>query len=248
MSDDKFVELSADDKECVLKSTKDLFFAAKQLHEWIHDGQLKVDMKDVLTSLIESHFVDVSKLLDYESHLAKEHEQRYIDIRKANGRIRELEQMLADSKPIDGLGEQMRKLYETVRDWWNKDGFHHVGEFKYWAYGQANMEFCFMLDYSYSHSRTPASDRLNKEQYIERLKKQGYEIQDIKGDGLKVIDTPNNRGLLTELLKQRFPSLKIHKFNNWSAGRNDDIFVLRNIEASIYDLKDIPVGSESIEH
>lgn len=247
MRNESILELSPDDKEILLKSSNDLFFAAQELHKRMSGGKLTLDMKDTLASLIESHFIEIAKILDYTSHLTLEHEQRFVDIRNANGRIRELEVMLADSKPIDGLKEQLQRLYETVREWWNKDGFHHVGEFEFGSYGSAKMEFNFMLDHSSMFSNTPASDRVSKAQYLEKLLAQGYDIRNIKGDGLSVIDCENNRQLLSSLLKQRFPSIKISRFNNWCVGEEDDIFALRSIEAYIYDLKDIPLRSEPIE-
>lgn len=242
MDNETVVILIPDEKELLLKSASDLFFAAQELHKRVSGDKLTEDMKDILASLIESHFIGVAKILNYTSHLTLEHEQRFVEIRNANGRIHELERMLADSKPIDGLKEQLQKLYETVRDWWNNDGFHHVGEFEFGSYGVAKMEFNFMLDRSSMFSSTPASDRLTKVQYLEKLHAQGYDIRNIQGDGLSVIDCENNRQLLTSLLKQRFPSIKIHKFNNWSVGKDNDLFALRSIEAYIYDLQDIPVN------
>lgn len=240
-------EFDADTKESLLKSTKDLFFAAKQLHEWVRDNQLNVEMKSTLASLIESHFVDVSKLTGYESHLAKEHERRFVDIRNANGRIHELEKMLGSAKPIDGLKEQLRGLYDIIRDWWNEEGFHHISELQFTEGGHVKLQFNFMLDFFSSMSDKPDSERKSRAEHVEGLRERGFDIRNVDGEKLKVIDNAINRSLLSEMLTARFPSIKIIEYKNHCAYKNTELFILRHVEAYIYDLKDIPAGSEAIE-
>jgi len=125
---DKKFNFDDNKKVVLLKSLKDLTYASSQLNEWVKNDVLSIEMATTLPSLIESHFVDIAKQLNYESHLTKEKEARHVEIRKANETIRELKEKLGSQKPIDGLAEQLKYLYETVREWWNKEGFNHISE------------------------------------------------------------------------------------------------------------------------
>ncbi|WPS85621.1 hypothetical protein SMD22_00750 (plasmid) [Brevibacillus halotolerans] len=239
------VVLNANQKESVLRSLRKLFYTTQTLSEWIKDDSFQIDMYGKMVGLLECYYSDIAEILNYESYLTKERENRHKEIRDVLTRNSELQQMLASQKPMDGLREQLDYLSKKVIDWWNSDGFYHVSEFRFYPSGYATMEFCFMLDYCYSMSKTPVSDRLAKQQYVEKLKEEGYEIIDIEGEGLQVLDTPNNRTLLRKLLLSRFPSMKINCFGNHAVGKNDDIYVLDRVKATIYELKDITLNEDT---
>jgi hypothetical protein len=247
MSDDKFVELSADDKACVLKSTKDLFFAAKQLHEWLTEDNLSKEMGGILPSLIEGHFTEIAKLLNYESVLTKENEERHQQIRKANERIRELEKQLGEGKPIDGLKEQLGVLANTVSKWWDNDGFHHVSDESFTEYGTYTAKFCFMLDHISMLSETPVTDQKNAKDRLLQVVEEGYDIVYDKNDRHpELLDNDNNRKRLIELIKGRFPSAEVVRTrNHYSSQRG--VYTFRDIEVYIYDLRDIIENEESTE-
>ncbi|MBY9079536.1 hypothetical protein KIH86_03820 [Paenibacillus sp. HN-1] len=234
------VVLNPDQKAVALKTMKDMLFAVKQLHDWISEDGLTEEMAGILPSLIESHFVDIAKQLNYESVLTKEKEERHQQIREANTRIRELEKQLGESKPIGGLKEQLRFLASTVSDWWNKYGFHHVSEESFTEYGHYTAKFCFMLDHISMFSDTPETDKRTWRERIQELIAEGWDI--IFTDGKRspqLVDNDNNRSRLVNLIQSRFPSAKIIRTRNW---RTDDekVFIYRDIEVYIYDLRDIP--------
>lgn len=240
MSNQENVVLNPDQKAVALKTLKDLFFAAQQLHEWINKDSLSQEMAGILPSLIESHFADIAKQLNYGSKLTKEKEERHQQIREANTRIRELEKQLGENKPLDGLKEQLRHLATTVSDWWNTHGFYHVSDENFTEYGQYTARFCFMLDHLSMYSATPVTDKRNWRERIQQLIDEGWDI--IFEDGRRspqLLDNDNNRMKLVDLIQSRFPSAKIIKTRNWQ--RNEETgFVFRDLEVYIYDLKDIP--------
>ncbi|QZN77358.1 hypothetical protein [Paenibacillus sp. DR312] len=234
------VVLNPDQKAVALKTLKDMFFAAKQLHDWIDTDALSREMAGILPSLIESHFTDISKQLNYESKLTKEKEERHQQIRAANMRVRELERQLGESKPIDGLKEQLRYLASTVSDWWNKYGFHHVSDENFTEYGHYTARFCFMLDHLSMYSDTPVTDKRTWKERIQELIEEGWDI--VFQDGRRspqLVDNDNNRARLVKLVQSRFPSAKIIKTRNWRTD-DDGVFTFRDVEVYIYDLQDIP--------
>lgn len=239
-NNDTKVILNADQKAVAQKTLKDMFLAVRQLHEWINNDNLTQDMAGILPSLIESHFTDIAKQLNYESVLTKEKEERHQQIREENQRIRDLERQLGENKPIDGLKEQLYLLANIVSDWWNEHGFHHVSDEKFTEHGHYTARFCFMLDYISTFSETPETDKKSKKQRIEELINEGWEIfYEENGRSPKLIDNDNNRAKLTQLIKSRFPSSKIVKTRNWCTD-NANVFTFRDIEIYIYDLTDIP--------
>lgn len=236
------VVLNPDQKTVLLKTLTDLHYANGQLHEWFKNDSLTDEMSKTMLSLIESHFCQAAEILDYESYLLIEKEKRYEEIRKANLKIRELEEKLGLSRPVDGLKEQLKVLSDKVRNWWGREGFNHVSKEQFMPYGGLKLEFHFMLEHSIMFSKTPESDKKSLEDHIQELRDMGFDFADFeksRSEKLDLIDNPNNRTLLTKLLKNRFPSLKIDSWVNTSSYSNPDIFVFRYVDATIYDLADI---------
>lgn len=243
MGENKVV-LNEDQKAVLLKALKDIKFANSQLHEWVKKGELTEEMSKTLPSLIESYFSEAAKVLNYESHLLAEKEKRYEDIRNANQTIRELKEKLGSNKPVDGLKEQLVHLYDVVNEWWDTEGFNHISKEKFYPHGGLRMELCFMLDSRYfrSTSKTPVSDQRSTEEHVQHLRSMGFEFADFedgRSEKLHLIDNQNNRTLLSKMLKERFPSLEIHSFDNKSSRTNPDIFTIWHVDVSIYDLSDI---------
>lgn len=238
---EKKVILNEDQKAVLLKSLKDINFANGQLYEWVSKGTLTEEMSNTLLALIESYFSEAAKVLNYESHLLVEEEKRYEEIRKANQTIHKLEDKLGSSKSIDGLAEQLRHLYEKVSVWWETEGFNHISEEKFTPYGGLHLQFCFMLDSSRIFSKTPVSDKEKHYDHMQDLRDRGFEFADKEKDRIyqkHLVDNEKNRKLLTSMLQERFPSLKVHRFDNRSSRHTND-FLIWHIEAAIYDLADI---------
>lgn len=141
----ELVALNEDDKAIALKGLEDLYFSAKQMHEWLSKDKLTEEAKGLFISLSESYISDVAKATNYESDLAKERERRSADLRNANLRIRELKQQMANMKPIDGLKEQLHSLTNTIKDWWRELGFNYISEMTFTDYGGLNVKFAFSL-------------------------------------------------------------------------------------------------------
>jgi hypothetical protein len=245
---EKKVQFDTDTKEVLLKALKDLHFANSQLHEWVKKDNLNENMAKTLPSLIESHFCDIAKYLDYTSHLTEEQEKRYEEIRNANLKIQKLQAKLASSKPIDGLKEQLTELSDCVSKWWRKYGFKYVRNQEYTSLGYYKVDFGFMLDHITSLlTATPATDRKKAGDHIQDLKDQGFEFSSSRTRDYELIDNQNNRDLLINMLEQRFPSINIISFKNWSSSTDDGTFVIREVETIIYDLTDIPSSEEGME-
>lgn len=238
---ENIIAFSPDERAVLLKSIAELYHAAQTLHFYIKDNSLPEDMKAIMPSLIEGHFRDIAKKLDYESALAKEREERFAEIRKANQTIKELKDQLGSQKPIDGLNEQLRLLNEKVENWWNEYGFNHISSPSFTAYGRYHGTFSFMLSSRESrYSETPESDKAENEKFIQSLRDKGFEFATGMGNDyeLSLIDNDNNKKLLIEMLKERFPSIEVHSFKSRRIFKSNT-HIIQEAEFSIYKLQDI---------
>ena len=239
---EKNVVFNEDQKAHLLEVIKKLHQVNGQLYGWVEKDELPEQMASIFPSLMESHFSDIARVLGYESHLLKEKEKRHEEIREANIKIQELEKKIGSERAADGLKEQLKHLYEVVRNWWNTEGFHHTSEESYYPYGGLKIQFHFMLDHYRSYSKTPVTDERTKQEQIQNLRDKGYAFADFEegsSEKLKLIDNPHNRKLLTEMLRERFPSIEIHSWRNTDSYKDPDQYVIRYIDASIRDLTDI---------
>ncbi|KXY15195.1 hypothetical protein [Bacillus cereus] len=235
---EKLVVLDADQKAVALKGLKDLFFAAQQMHEWLSKDNLTEEMKGILISLSESHISDVAKATNYDSNLAKERAERHADIRNANIRIRELEQQMAEMKPIDGLKEQLAGLTRKVDEWWDELGFNYISEMSFSKWGGLDIKFGFQLGrLSRSFSSTPVSDKEEDEDKIQQLRNKGFIFTEEDREA-HLADNDINKQLLVQILEERFPSIQITGMETWSGRRNREAHI-RYVTAYIGELHEI---------
>lgn len=234
----ELVALNEDDKAIALKGLEDLYFSAKQMHEWLSKDKLTEEAKGLFISLSESYISDVAKATNYESDLAKERERRSADLRNANLRIRELKQQMAEMKPIDGLKEQLHSLTNTIKDWWRELGFNYISEMTFTDYGGLNVKFAFNLNRcSRIFSRKPVSDKKEAVDKIQQLCDKGFVL--IKeGNELQLADNDENKKLLINLLEERFPSIQIERIEA-SFERDNQVSYIESVKAYIGELHEI---------
>lgn len=232
--------LSEDEKAVSLKALKDIRFAAATLEEWIKGGKAEQGQADTILSLLESYHSELAKPLKYESYLTKEREERYADIRRANGEIRRLKEQIGSSKPIDGLADQLRYLHEIVYTWWREYGFNYVGDEQFGPYSY-RARFCFQLDSLglYDEDK-PVSGKERRKERIKKFEEQGFEfIFDKHGEHPKLAGTNKNLELVTTLITTRFPSAALHNVQFYLDDKNGSPY-FRDVEVYIRNYADIP--------
>ena len=243
--EEKMVSLNEDNKAVCLKSIKDLFFAAKQLHEWLAKDELSVEMKDTLISLVESHTADFAEVLEYDSEAAQRIDCIFGGIRQANMRIRELEHQLADKNPVSGVKELLREMHDGLYSFWNLQGFNLVTDDTFGSNGYRG-RFLLSLSTISIFPGKPVTEKQNRKNKLQQMINDGYELVLVKGDREYVLlDTPTNRKKITELLRAAFQSVKIIKWNNYHL--KDDDFKLWDVEVIIYDLAEIKSVIDSVK-
>lgn len=242
MSNNERIQLNQDDKEVCVKTLKDTYFAVKQLHDLVVADKLNEQMKETVPQLIEYHMANVSKILGFDSVSAKKVEEKHAEIRKANEKIRELEQKIASDNPIEGLKEQLENLSKLFQRWWRTDGFGYVKEMRFTQYGRFEAELGISFSrFSSLFSKKPASERMSQKEWEASLVEQGYKIyQNERGGDKELMDCPENKELLTKLIEERFPSAFIEGWTNQRIYEADGhAYEIHTFKVDISDLKDL---------
>ena len=244
------VELNEDEKEVVLKTVKEAHFAIQQLYNWLNGETLTEEMKETLVSLVDYKVSDIGEVLGVDTKSKEKVEEKHAEIRKANLKIRELEEKIGKNNPIEGLKEQLKALSTLVQEWWKKDGFGYVKNIKFTQYGGFEAELGVSFhSFSSTFSKTPASDRRTKKEWIQSLKDKGYQLYEKeKSLDIELIDCPENRELIEDEIETRFPSALVE---SWEVRRILEapgrVYEILSIKMDIQDLTEIKALESYIE-
>ncbi|PLS18874.1 hypothetical protein CVD28_00290 [Bacillus sp. M6-12] len=241
MADSPIISFTDDQKEVCIKTLKDTYFAVKQLHDLISVDKLNESMRETIPQLVEYHMAEISKIIGFDSASAKKVEEKHAEIRKANETIRELEKKIASNNPIEGLKEQLEHYASLFQRWWRADGFGYVKEMRFTQYGRFEAELGISFHRSSIFSKKPASERQSKKEWLESLKEQGYKIyENERGGDKELIDCPENKELLINLIEQRFPSAFIEGWRNQRIYEAEGhVYEIHEFKVDISDLQDL---------
>lgn len=234
---EKLVILNEDEKKTALKSLSDIYNTTGELFNQIKKDELTEEMKDCLFSLIESHMSEASKIFKYDSQATARMSERHADIRQANQRIHELEKKLADNTQVSGLKELLYDMHNALYKWWEKQGFNLVTDDEFGGYGYKG-RFCLDTSLISFVSTQPVTQEKERKSKLEQMIDAGYEFVKEGRREYTLLDTQKNRELITELLKSKFKSLNIVKWENYCL-HNKEEFKLRSFECYIRDLNEL---------
>lgn len=169
----------------------------------------------------------------YDSKASEIIDMRFIDIRVANKRIMELEKELISKSEIKGIKESLYAMNNALYVWWQNQGFNLVTDENYGFYGFRG-RFCLDTSLISFLSTRPVSEKEEKRNRLDEMIEEGYEfIQE--GSEYVLLDNPNNRGLITNLVRNKFKSIEIVSWENRKISKKEE-FKLRGFEAYIRDL------------
>lgn len=195
-----------------------------------------------LLSLIEMTMASVSRHLGVATQTQVDVDERFSEIYKANGRIRELEGQLGEAMPIDSLAQSVGVLERKFQGWWKASGFGHTIDFMLTGHGaKIVLSGSLFGEHWSTFSETPISDKESRALWVASLIDQGYALAGMDnfklGGDPKLIDCDGNRALIIKLITGKFPSAIITGITNY--GQRNNLFVLRQIEVTVRDLREI---------
>jgi hypothetical protein len=235
---EEVVVLTEDNKTLGLKELKDLYNAAGTLYEWVKSDTLTVEMKETLFSLIESYTAGAGKYIGFDSMAQEKIDKMHEKIRAANDKIRGLEEKLADSASPDMVKEFLDKAHWAMYTWWKSFGFSLVTDDSFNGYGY-KARFCLDIGHISFISTHPSKDKKESEDRLQKMLDDGWKLKIPNRErSYHILDTPDNRDKIYALIRQKFRSAKITKWENWNLGQSDE-FYLRDFEIIIYDYQEI---------
>jgi len=234
---EKLVILNEDEKVIALRRLSEIYNTTGEIYNQIKNNELTEEMKNLLLGLIESYTSEASKVLKYDSQASAKIEERHADIRRANQKIHELEKKLAENTQVDGLKELLYAMHSALYKWWGKQGFNLVTDDEFGGYGYKG-RFCLDTHHISFVSTRPVTEKKEHKSRLEQMIEEGYEFTEEDRKDYVLLDTPKNRELITKLVKDKFPSIEISRWENWRLHKKEG-FKLRSFEAYIRNFEEL---------
>ncbi len=223
-----YISLKSDGKAEILRYLRKGWGAFQELYERVEANRLTEDARDIYLTSCEAATADAGELLGFQ---AAEYRSRALD--DAYAYIEQLEQQLTDTDIHKVLAEKLRFLTAHIKDWWKQGGFSHVPKIEFTQYGHCEVTFQCALE---KHRRRTQEEDTLYQQWKESLP---YDtIQEIGRDAPVILDTEKNRTLFTNLLKKRFPSIRIIRWDT-EFQEIGKYLKLKAIYCMIYELGEI---------
>lgn len=243
MAEEKYVELSADQKRLALKRLNEAYHSMQTLHHWIQEDTLNHDMKESLPQLARGYLQDVCEAIGATGEEPDRFKEMTKSLNKArNKEIEELKLALQNADGLVSVPTHVKNIHDALYAWWNEDGFEYIRDVQVTAGGLVKLEFGFMLHRgARTYSKTPDTDEKNAADKYERLKAQGFIFHEEDSEN-DLLDCDQNRQLLTKMIQKRLPSALITVFKNhviFQDGPNKGKFRLRGLETVVYEIEDI---------
>ena len=201
-------------KKIISDMIGNLSFFAQRLEE-------KPNMNDVHThmGLLESYYEELSKLVDYNSVLTEELDNRYVELRNANREIFRLKELLGKEVTAAGVSSKLREYDNIVRCFYGALGFRYASLEKYTSFGML-WEFHPELQYS------PDDGSSGKKELASLFQDHFAIITDENTDWdiyrdtyhAELLDTDQNKARVLNMTKIYFPNSCISEFKS---RRND---------------------------
>lgn len=201
------------------------------------DG-LNKELAENALKVSEYQLSDLCQTLGVETHGTREREQRHADLRKANGRIHELEELLGKRQGPEVTQSALKNLYAQLNSWWDLEGFGHIGDVAFQEYGCTVKFSCALFgDFRLIGSDTPVSDQERKALWLESLRERGFVLVQEDREW-EIQDCDASRAVLCQLITERIPSASVSRIENFHR-RTTNSFTMRSVEVYIRNIADI---------
>lgn len=226
------IELNEDQVAVAIRTLKDIRFAMATIGESLaKDGKVNADLAQNALRVSEHYLADLGKVLGIPTQTEQEIMERSARLREANLRVRALEAQLGNAQSPELTQMSLRKLADQLNAWWDLEGFGHISEIRFGAYG-CEVDFsCHLFgNFRLVKSETPITDKERKRLWHESLQARGFRLTEEDRD-VCIEDCDQNRKVLEQLFQDRLPSSKVISFENYN--KNEGGFVLRGVKVLI---------------
>lgn len=218
--------LSGEEKENVIKKINEEISCLLFFRDLIQEEKAVVTNVWTCLGLNESYHSDLSKMVKYDSILAKEEEERHKEIREKNEEIRKLTEQRGKEVTPEAIQGALRRYEDIFRAWYENEGFNYASISNLSPYGMTTE---LTSEMNFSDPTKCDHDEVYKKIWSEKSSTEekidsGWDIYKSQFHA-ELLDTENNKRRINELLLRCFPNTRIYKF---TARKNDyDGFSLR---------------------
>jgi hypothetical protein len=236
----KTLKLTQDKNAVALRKIRQIGDSVGTIFSIIKDGtSIDTELATNCVKAAEFELADLCKTLGIKTDSSKEREQRHVDLRAANMRIRELEAQLGNAQAPEMTQAAVKNMSDQLNKWWDLAGFGHISDgIAFGPYG-ATVNFSCMLfgDFRLTGSDTPVTDKSRKEQWHDSLRERGFLLTEEDRD-VSILDCDHNRKVLMDLFKARLPSASVLSFENTHKRKSAE-FILRGVKVFISRIDEI---------
>lgn len=206
--------LDDDQSAVVRREINGMLSALHHLSQSLAPGQ-PVDRNLVYNILFvsESRLAQVGATTGVETNSAAEQARRHTDLRKANMRVRELENQLGSGESTEQTKQAVAFLSKKVQAWWRRSGLGHVRDVTFDSWGNMRVTLSCTLfgPNSLMDSDTPVSDKVQRAAWLASVEAAGFVLAAGHGRMGDVVACDASREALERLVKGAIPSATFHK-------------------------------------
>lgn len=216
--DESPLVLNDKEKENVIKKINEEASCLLFFRDLIKEEKAVMTSVHTCLGLNESYHSELSKMVGYDSILAKEKEERCKEIKEKNEEIRKLTEQRGKEVTPEAIQGALKRYEDIFRAWYDNEGFRYASISNLSAYGMsaeltADMDFSDSERYDNEIYKKIWTENKGTEEKIAA----GWDIYKSQFHG-ELLDTDNNKKRINELLLKYFPNTRIFKFT----GRKND--------------------------
>ena len=211
--------LMSEDKKNVIKKINEEISCLLYFRDLIQEEKTVITNVWTCLGLNESYHSELSKMVGYDSILAKENEERHKEIREKNEEIRKLTEQRGKEVTPEAIQGALRRYEDIFRAWYENEGFNYASISNLSAYGitaELTSEMNFRDSTRYDNNEIYKkiwSEDSSTEEKIDS----GWDIYKSQFHA-ELLDTENNKRRINKLFLKCFSGTKIFKFT----GRKND--------------------------
>jgi hypothetical protein len=242
------VILNDDQSAVVRREVNGMLSALHHLAQMLEPGK-PVDRNMVYNVLFvsESRLTQVGTITGVETDSASEQARRHADLRRANMRVRELENQLGSAESTEQTKQAVAFLGKKVQAWWRRSGLGLVRDVTFDSWGNMRVTLsCTLFGPTVlTDSDTPVSDKAQREAWLASLTEAGFVLAPGHGRVGDVVACDASREALERVVKSAIPSAVFHRAST-RHGRSGAMvyaevtFFVENLD----DVKALPVEVE----
>lgn len=195
----------------------------------------------------ESRLAQLGTITGVETDSAAERDRRYVEIRKANMRVHELERQLGGAVTAEQTKQSVAYLISKLNRWWRHEGLGLVREAALDTWGGLTVTFsCSLFGATrLTDSNSPVTDKSDRVAWLKSLEARGFVLAAGHGNIGHLAACEASRDALVRLVKDTLPSAQFQNIKTTIGAKQ--IAVVSEARVYIHNLEDVEALQDAEE-